>query len=195
MKNNEKTVYHLSDPISVDGVGYLIGDLTYRQLACRHCTGRAVQLRGDGIHKEYAYRNGVVTAIGDIEENQWMSLVKCLVREKYEEERLYGQVLEYISGRIPWARTGAEREFQALEMMADRLFDNENWVDYLYFNRKYRPEVLQAVQTVKILPECCKHEGEIIKARFDQDNRTESEKKELASFCPWCGKWTRIKLV
>ena len=53
----------LSSAISVNGAGYEIGELTYGQLACRHCTGQAVQLRGDGIRKEYAFRNGVCWSI------------------------------------------------------------------------------------------------------------------------------------
>ena len=185
----------LSSAISVNGAGYEIGDLTYGQLACRHCTGQAVQLRGDGIRKEYAFRNGVVTAIGDIEEGLWMRIMKCLVHEKYHEGKLYGQVLEYISDCIPWARTAAEREFRALEMMADRLFDNETWVDFLRFNRKYRPDRLSEVQTVKINPECCRHPGEITKARYEADNSAENAASERASFCPWCGKWTKIRIA
>ena len=31
----------LSSAISVNGAGYEIGELTYGQLACRHCTGCA----------------------------------------------------------------------------------------------------------------------------------------------------------
>ena len=80
-------------------------------------------------------------------------------------------------------------------MMADRLFDNETWIDFLRFNRKYRPDRLREVQTVKIIPDCCRHPGEITKARYEADVRADEAVSERASFCPWCGKWTKIRIA
>ena len=62
--------------------------------------------------------------------------------EQNGETALYEQMLEWYQDLPVAGRTKKERERYVLECFSHRLFDDEGWVDYLHFNQKYRPEVL-----------------------------------------------------
>ena len=79
-------------------------------------------------------------------------------------------------------------ERKALELHTDRIFDNEAWVDFLKFNRKYRPEVAAATKVVYIRTECCSKPGAIPQTQLDSriDDRV---------CCPHCGRWTHYEIM
>lgn len=79
-------------------------------------------------------------------------------------------------------------EFLALHLHASRIFDNEAWVDFLKFNRKYRPEIASSAKLVWIIPECCKKPGEVTQAILDFHKHIGNR-----SCCPHCGRWVRFK--
>ena len=81
----------------------------------------------------------------------------------------------------------SELEFKALELHADRIFDDELWVDFLVFNQKYRPEVLASTRLILIMPECCKQPGYLTQARYEEN--------KSYNCCPHCGRWTEISLA
>ena len=103
------------------------------------------------------------------------------------EQKLYEQLLQHLKDHNYAKESKTELEFKALELHADRIFDNELWVDYLKFNSKYRPEIISSTRLILIIPECCKKPGYLTQARY----------VENASFncCPHCGRWTEISLA
>jgi len=93
-----------------------------------------------------------------------------MVRELIDckgERHLYEQLLEYLTEHNYAKSTKTQLERKALELHADRIFDNEAWVDFLKFNRKYRPEVAAATKVVYIRTECCSKPGAIPRTQLD----------------------------
>ena len=54
-------------------------DLTFEDLRAHFGTGRSYIKSGSGRDAVYGYRSGVMTNIGDIEENEWAQLMMDLV--------------------------------------------------------------------------------------------------------------------
>lgn len=110
-------------------------------------------------------------------------MVKEVIQREGEQE-LYKQLLQHLKEHNYAKESTKELEFKALELHADRIFDNEAWVDFLKFNRKYRPEVAAAARLVWVITDCCKKPGEITQTMLDSykhiDNRV---------CCPHCGRW------
>lgn len=113
-------------------------DASYKDLELGHYTGQAILLSGSGRDKKYAYRNGVSTRLGDIEESVWFAAMQRLIECSGEQE-LFEQLLEWVTEHIPYLHTKKERHNEAVILMSYRLFDEPKWVDYVEFNRKYRP--------------------------------------------------------
>lgn len=112
-----------------------------------------------------------------------------MVRELIDckgERHLYEQLLEYLTEHNYAKSTKTQLERKALELHTDRIFDNEAWVDFLKFNRKYRPEVAAATKVVYIRTECCSKPGAIPQTQLDSriDDRV---------CCPHCGRWTHYE--
>lgn len=126
---------------TIDSRSELPKDIDYELLRFQTHTGRAFLLSDRGLEKKYGYRHGVETPVGDIEENLWCALMKELV-EKNNDTALYAALLDWF-GDCPIAgRTKKEREFYVLQCFSNQLFDNEEWVDYVPFNQKYRPKIM-----------------------------------------------------
>jgi len=118
----------------------LPAELTIETLALQGRTGQARTLPGTGRKKKYEYRRGIITPLGDIEASLWLSLIRDLI-ERSGERVLQEQLRQWI--RTHHIRqTKQEVERYALELHSVRIFDQENWVDYIPFNRRYRPEIL-----------------------------------------------------
>ena len=138
-----------NDAILINGVEYLVSDLSFSDLRVHYFTGVSVRRLGDQHSKSSGYRNGVMTGIGDLEFPVWETLVRDLIHRSGEDE-LLNSLIVWLEG-APWLRTKREVELYALELHADRIFDNPDWVDYVTFNRKYRPGILQGDE--------CSHES------------------------------------
>ena len=112
----------------------------FSDLRVHYCTGQAY-LISSNPERKYGYRHGVQCNIGDIEESEWQRLVEDLI-ERSGEQKLFSQLLEWqkIHG---FSRNAKEAKREALELHAARIFDNEQWCDYVAFNKKYRSEILQ----------------------------------------------------
>ncbi len=130
-----------NDTILINGVGYLVSDLSFSDLRVHYFTGVAVRRLGDQHSKSSGYRNGVMTGLGDLEYPVWETLVRDLIHRSGEDE-LLNALIVWLEG-TPWLRTKRDKELYALELHAGRIFDNPDWVDYVEFNRKYRPDKLQ----------------------------------------------------
>ena len=112
-------------------------------------------------------------------------MVRELIGRK-GEQHLYEQLLEYLTEHNYTKSTKSQLERKALELHADRIFDNEAWVDFLKFNRKYRPEVAAATKVVYIRTECCSKPGAIPQTQLDSCKRidkTSIPSKYCQSLC------------
>ena len=117
-------------------------DLTFEDLRAHFGTGRSYIKSGSGRDAVYGYRSGVMTNIGDIEENEWAQLMMDLVIRS-GETALQEQLRFWAKEHCAWLHTKKEVERYALELHSSRIFDNPKWVDYELFNREYRPRAVR----------------------------------------------------
>src|SRR5699024_12113715 len=65
---------------------------------------------------------------------------------------------------------------EALQLHTSRIFDNPQWVGYLPFNKRYRPEIWDAANIVFVRMKCCPKPGAVT-----QEQRSEEHTSELQS--------------
>lgn len=114
-------------------------DFTFEDLRAHFGTGRSYIKSGSGRDAVYGYRSGIMTNIGDIEENEWAQLMVDLIIRS-GETALQEQLRLWAKEHCAWLHTKKEVERYALEIHATRLFDNPQWADYELFNREYRSQ-------------------------------------------------------
>lgn len=85
-----------------------------------------------------------------------------------------------------WITDKQEIERNALELHAYRIFDNPLWVDFVPFNEKYRPEVLENADLVWVVNEINPAPQRIPREKMERDNAT-------SFHCHVCGKWIEVK--
>lgn len=118
-------------------------ELTYETLRYRVGTFRYQTVGRDRLgYKKYAYRHGVETVVGDIERSLWQKLIYRLI-EQHNEMALFNHLKVWYAKGAYYLHHKAELEQNTLESFSHRIFDNPEWVDYIAFNEKYRPEILQ----------------------------------------------------
>ena len=166
-----------------------MSELTFSLLRCHFQTGRSFVVSGEGRNRVLGYRRGVQCDIGDVEQSEWTQMVRDVINRE-GEQKLFQQLLQHLKDHNYAKETKAELEFHALQLHASRIFDNEAWVDFLDFNRRYRPEVAASARLVWIRSECCKKPGEITQTMLDShkhiDNRV---------CCPHCGRWAHYEIM
>lgn len=84
-------------------------------------------------------RFGIQTEIGDFEVHEWMKLVRVLI-ERAGEEPLQQRLVELVEQEMPWLHRDFERQLEALELHARRIFENPEWVAYEKFNKEVAHE-------------------------------------------------------
>lgn len=194
-------------------------DVTFADLRCHCQTGRGYVVSGEGRNRVYGYRIGVLCDLGDIEVSEWCQMVRDLIEQAGEQD-LYQHLLEYVKEHYLWLKSKRERENTALELHVARIFDNQEWVGFVEFNQKYRPEILAAVELVTVVPECCKKSGLMPRKRLESSHVDAGEDYSsapraadavapqghflrcapgtictgLRAQCPHCGQWTQIEI-
>lgn len=158
--------------------------ITFETLRVCYGTGRSYLIRTEGRHKVHGYRKGVLTELGDLELEEWRRLAMELVQTS-QEQQLYQNLLEWRQTHNCRRRSGTELETDALELHMRRIFDNPLWVDYIPFNRKYRPEKLEPSRLVWVKTECCGKPGEVTKERLEYEDGCIP--------CPVCGRWSAFE--
>lgn len=161
---------------------------TFEDLRVHHGTGRAYTISGTGRTRVMGYRLGKQCNLGDIEASEWASMVKTLIAESGEQE-LHQQLYTFLKEHNYANSSKSKLEEEALELHAARIFDDQLWVEFIAFNKQFRPEALNTVKFVTVLPDCCGKEGKITEKSFL--HRTSSQNE---NFCPHCGRWTTIHL-
>lgn len=165
-----------------------LDNVTFSDLRIHYRTGRAYLIRQEGRTKTYGYRKGMQTDLGDLEENTWVQLVSGLIQTSGEQQLQKG-LLEWEQEHNYCHNSRKEMEIHVLELYTDRIFDNPLWVDYIPFNRKYRPEVLASAKLVWIQTECCK-----IPAQITQEQLEKNTSNTYGVPCPLCGRWSAFHI-
>ena len=121
----------------------LLETVTFKQLNHKYGTGRSFTIV-TAHEKKSRYRNGIMTEVGDIEESVWMQAVEYLIKRDNENE-LHKNLREWLKDTLPgWFKTDRDLTLYALKLHSARIFDEPKWVDYIAFNKKYRPSILES---------------------------------------------------
>ena len=122
-------------------VSKMLDTLTFAQVRFKYGTGRSSTVVTTQ-RKILNYRKGVMTEIGDIEENVWMQVVEYLI-ERDGETALFNNLYAWVKETYKWnwKNEHSLKEY-ILELHSRRIFDDTKWVDYIAFNRQYRPEII-----------------------------------------------------
>lgn len=118
-----------------------LAEITFDCIRKMYGTGRSFTTVNSQGEKKSHYRNGCMTAIGDIEESVWKQMVRQLIIRENETE-LFRNLKSWLKDSKMMFRDANELEDYALELYAARIFDCHEWVGYVDFNTKYRPEIL-----------------------------------------------------
>lgn len=100
--------------------------------------------RRDGKPK-YKYRNGIITPVGDIEVSLWREKALKLVAAEGNFP-LFENLRAWYKETAAWLHSREELQQYTLECFSNRIYDNPQWVDYITFNQKYRPNILLGSQ-------------------------------------------------
>ena len=160
--------------------------LNFEDLRWKYGTFQSLST-GSGRHKNYSSWIGVRTNIGEIEENVWYLAAERLIRQNGEQEILDALVQWGTEHNYLKAPAEAVRK-EALHLHVNRIFDDPRWVDFVPFNRRYRPEALEHAHLVTVVNECCQKPGVVTQEQIDaSDNGTVA--------CPCCGRWSPFRVL
>lgn len=168
--------------------------ISHENIRYMHGTGVAINLEDSKRtgEKRYKYRHGIQTKLGDIEVSVWKELVYMLIKQQGDEE-FYKQILEYETEHNRFNVVDKEDiEKEALRSYAMRLYDDKSAWDYIRFNARYRPHLLDDPTLLTVIPDCCwqvcKVAPERITHKWDNPN-------EKVIPCPYCDKSTTFTIV
>lgn len=164
--------------------------VTHESLTPHYGTGQAIRLPDRHFEKRYKYRNGVQTDIGDIEESVWIELAKWLVEKEHAEEH-FAHILEWKKEfNYVEAKTPAQLYKEALECFIRRLPDSKSWWDYIRFNARYRPSLLDDPTLLTVRVDCCGKECKVAAEQIEK--RFEAEPVVP---CPLCNRASTFKII
>ena len=183
LAKKEAKVFCQTDFVTASDKRYSVAELKIEDVRFMYGTGRAIYISGTGRDKVYDYRNGCMTKIGDIEEGEWISLMKFLIARDGEQD-LFKQLIAWETEHNFCDSDKKTLERDTLIKHSMRLFDNVKWVDFVRFNQRYRPEELTKAVLVDIVTDCC--------------GTTDVQTVELINewpkvTCPRCGTYTTFK--
>ena len=142
---------------------------------------------GSGREKKYGSWIGVKTRLGEIEVKVWCQAAEKLIQQKGEQEILNALIQWGMEHNYQKEPAGAVRK-EALHLHVDRIFDNPRWVDFVPFNRRYRPDVLNTAHLVTVVNECCQKPGVVTQEQIDAAHGGTIS-------CPCCGRWSHFEVT
>lgn len=183
LAKKEAKVFCQTDFVTASDKRYSVAELKIEDIRFMYGTGRAIYISGTGRDKVYDYRNGCMTKIGDIEEGEWLSLMRFLI-ERDGEQELFKQLLTWETENDFCDSDKQTLERDTLIKHSMRIFDDVKWVDYVRFNQRFRPDELTKSILVDIVTDCC----------GTPDVQTiELVDKWPKVTCPKCGTYTTFK--
>lgn len=162
---------------------------SFDDLRGHYGTGRSYTISGEGRNRVIGFRSGMMCNAGDIEISEWYKLVKDAI-DRAGEHELFAQLLEFLREKEYSKRSKRELEEYALELHASRIFDNEAWVLFVQFNKKYRPERFAATRLIWVKTNCCKKNCQVC---YSMLYRGESIPESVC--CPHCGRWSEYEII
>lgn len=152
----------------------------------KYGTGTVIS-SGEGRNKTYRYRNGVMTDLGDIEEHLWYSLVEHIA-QRDSEAWLVDALTDWEKEHNYVKDSSAQLRNRALKHYAARSFDHPQWIHYIPFNRRFRPDILAGAHIVTVVNACCKNPGGVTQEQIDR-----AYGGTVA--CPHCGRWSAFSIA
>lgn len=159
--------------------------LSFSNLYWRYGTGVDTST-GKGYYKKVSYRSGVMTKLGDIEIAVWIQLMEQLI-EKSGEQWLLDALIQWEKEHNYTKASASKLRESALELHSARIFDNPDWVCYIPFNKRFRPDVLEQAHIVTVVNECCGLPGEVTQEQIDRAH-------DGGICCPHCGRWSKFEI-
>lgn len=159
-----------------------VDEITFSDLRVHFGTGRSILVSGSGRNKVYRYRHGVMTDLGDLEISEWTPLAEQLI-ERAGEEELFWLLLDWETQHNYSRQSMEELKHQALRLHIDRVFDQEEWFDFIPFNRQYRPEVLEKADLIWTECSGCGTRQQMTRAQYTHLHRC----FDGIQYCPGCG--------
>jgi len=141
---------------------------------------------GFGRQKKRSLRNGVQTQIGDIREDLWYQLAEQVIG-LHGETWLLEALEVWCREEMHYPRYGFDLHKEALELHSHRIFDSEGWIDYIAFNRRFRPEVVEGRRFPRIRVGCCDRE-------ISEATEEMLERRDVAP-CPKCGAFRSYEVI
>ena len=123
-----------------------------------------------------------MTDLGDLEESDWIQRATALI-EQFGEQQLYDNLLLWHGEHNYTKSTAKELRMQTLQSYVMRIFDSPAWVDYIPWNRRFRPGFLDESRLIWIETECCHSPDQVTQEQINKayDNRV---------CCPHCGRFS-----
>lgn len=165
--------------------------ITRESLRFMYGTGQAFTFKNSQGHKISRYRVGVQTVLGDIEVSLWTELVKKLIEQKNDQE-IFRQLLEWEKAHnYIDSKTDADLLYDTLKCYTHRIYDNKAWWDYVRFNFKYRPEILENDSDLLLVRlACCGRE-----CRIPKEQKQHNYEAPDTVPCPYCNRSTMFSLL
>ena len=142
---------------------------------------------GSGRNKTHSSRSGIATPIGDIQEDLWYQ-VAGQIAKRDGEEWLVDALTQWNKDHNYMNASPSELRKEALHSYSLRIYDDPRWVDFIPFNRRFRPEVLETARIVTVINDCCKVPGEVTQEQIDG-----AYLRQVC--CPHCGRWSTFSIL
>lgn len=173
-------------PKQIDSLsGIDLDSLRLEDIRWHSSTGIAIS-SGSGRDRTYSYRTGVITDLGDIKTSLWRQIAEA-VAQRRGEQWLVDALTEWERAHNYTKVSASQLRLEALHKYSMSLQDWPEWVDYIPFNRKYRPQVLEQAHIVTVFNACCGKPGEVTQEQIDRAWRG-----QIA--CPCCGRWSLFSI-
>lgn len=138
--------------------------------------------KGSGRNKTHSYRRGVMTALGDIQEDLWYQLVNHIAKRD-QEEWIVDALFTWHQEHNYQKESPSQLRCAALQSYSSRIWELPQWVDYLPFNRRFFPQMLDKTRIVTVVNSCCDKPGEVTQEQIDRAWCGQIS-------CPHCGRWS-----
>ena len=165
-------------------------ELTFEQLRVRYWSGKD-SVSGVGRFKSHTYHHYAVTALGEIELEQWRKRAKELIA-RHNEQDLQANLMEWENEHNYTKMSPAALELESLGLHVSRIFDNPLWVYFVPFNQRYRTEVIEKAHLVWVKNICCDKPGLTTHEQVDAARDHDGDK---IIACPCCGRWSEFETV
>ena len=110
------------------------------------------------------------------------------VIERENEVPLLNALIQWCNEHNYVSASVSEMRKEALQLHASRIFDNPQWIGFIPFNAKYRPEILNTANIVFVRMTCCPEAGAVTQEQIDRACSGQIS-------CPHCGRWNSFTIL